>query len=103
MLRDFKADLFKALAHPIRIAIVDVLREGEMPVREIQERLGIEQSTISQHLAALRSSGLVLARREGTSSYYGVADPAIWVLLDIAREIYERQLHANRTMFEALR
>ncbi|HUZ50138.1 MAG TPA: metalloregulator ArsR/SmtB family transcription factor [Candidatus Dormibacteraeota bacterium] len=102
VLRDFKADLFKALAHPIRIMILDALRDGEMPVRGIQERLGIEQSTISQHLAALRSSELVLARREGTSIYYGVADPAIWELLDIAREIYERQLHANRRMFEAL-
>ncbi len=103
MLRHFKADLFKALAHPIRIMILDALRDGEAPVRTLQERLGAEQSTISQHLAALRSNNLVRARRDGTSVFYEIADPAIWALLDTARDIYERQLHTDREMFETLR
>jgi DNA-binding transcriptional ArsR family regulator len=103
MLRHFKADLFKALAHPTRIMILDALRDGEAPVGVLGERLGVEQSSLSQHLSALRASGLVRTRREGTSIFYDVADPAIWELLDAARDIYERQLRANQKLFEALR
>lgn len=101
MLRHFKAELFKALAHPARIMILDALREGELPVRELQDRIGLEQSSISQHLGALRSSDLVTARREGTSVYYSVADRGIWKLLDAARAIYERRLDRNRQMLDA--
>jgi DNA-binding transcriptional ArsR family regulator len=103
MLRHFKADLFKALAHPIRILILDALRDGEASVSALQERLSIEQSSVSQHLAALRTNNLVRARREGTSVFYEISDPEIWDLLDTARDIYERQLLTNREMFEALR
>ncbi|MGZ3497227.1 MAG: ArsR/SmtB family transcription factor [Vulcanimicrobiaceae bacterium] len=103
MLRNFKAELFKALSHPTRIRILDALREGEMTVGELQERLSAEQSTVSQHLAALRSKDLVQSRREGTSVWYAVSDPEIWQLLDTARDIYERQLKSNRAMFETLR
>ena len=103
MLKHFKADLFKALAHPTRILIIDALRGGTLSVRALQEQLNLEQSSISQHLGALRSNDLVRAKREGTSVYYEVADPAIWLLLDIARDIYERQLRNNREMFETLR
>lgn len=102
MLRDFKAELFKTLGHPMRIRILDALREGDLTVGDLQQRLGAEQSLVSQHLAALRSRDLVRARREGTSVWYSVADPAIWQLLDTARDIYERQLSSNRAMFDAL-
>ena len=101
MLRHFKAEFFKTLGNATRIRILDLLRSGEMTVGEIQSRLEVEQSLISQHLAALRSRDFVQARREGTSVWYSVADPAVWDLLDIARDIYERQLAKNREMFEA--
>lgn len=103
MVRHFKAELFKALSHPTRILILDALRDGQLTVGDLQQRLSAEQSTVSQHLAALRAKDLVQARREGTSVWYSVADPAIWRLLDIASEIYERQLTTNRAMLEELR
>ena len=102
-MRDFKAELFKALGHPMRIRILDALRDGELTVGDLQARVNAEQSLVSQHLAALRSRDLVHARREGTSVWYTVADPAIWQLLDTARDIYARQLLNNRAMFDALR
>jgi DNA-binding transcriptional ArsR family regulator len=102
VLRDFKAELFKALGHPMRIRILDALREGDLTVGDLQQRLKAEQSLVSQHLAALRSRDLVQGRREGTSVWYSVADPAIWQLLDTARDIYERQLSSNRATFDAL-
>lgn len=86
----------------MRIRILDALREGELTVGDLQARLSAEQSLVSQHLAALRSRELVHARREGTSVWYTVADPEIWQLLDIARDIYERQLRSNRAIFDAL-
>lgn len=103
MLRDFKAELFKTLGHPLRIRILDALRQGELTVGDLQVQLKAEQSMVSQHLATLRSRDLVHARREGTSVWYSAADPAIWQVLDTARDIYERQLVNNRAMFEASR
>ena len=86
------------MAHPMRIRILDALREGEMSVGQLQVALEAEQSPVSQHLAALRSQNLVIARRDGTSIRYQIADPDIFNLLDIARDIYERQLARNQSM-----
>ena len=102
-MQNFKAELFKTLSHPTRLRILDALRDGELTVGEVQERLDVAQSTASQHLAALRARDLVEARREGTSVWYRVSDQAIWQVLDLARDIYERRLYKNREAFEALR
>ncbi len=80
----------------MRIRILDALRNGELTVGQLQRELGAEQSLVSQHLAALRAKEFVLARRAGTSVWYSVADPAIWRLLDAARDIYERQINAQQ-------
>jgi ArsR family transcriptional regulator len=103
MLRHFKAEFFKTLSHPTRIRILDALRDGELTVRDLQEKLDIEQSTASQHLAALRAREFGVARRDGTSVWYRVSDTSIWKLLDIARDVYERQLVRNQASFEAHR
>lgn len=103
MLRHFKAEIFKTLSHPTRIRILDALREGELTVGELQQSLGLEQSSVSQHLAALRTKDFVRARRDGNCVRYSVSDPAIWGLLDAARDIYERQLLEHKASFEAMR
>ena len=99
----FKAEFFKALAHPLRIQILDSLRGGPLSVGEIQEKLGAEQSTLSQQLAVLRARNLVLTRRQGTTVRYEVSDPAIWRLLDAALEIFDNQLVSVKTALEDLR
>lgn len=99
-MRDFKTELFKALSHPTRISILDTLRNGEMTVGDLQDALRVEQSNVSQHLAALRARDLVSARREGTSIWYSVTDSAIWKLLDVARTIYERQVRRSHFLLE---
>jgi DNA-binding transcriptional ArsR family regulator len=92
-LQEFKATLFKAMANPVRIRILEVLRAGgEMTVSEIQQQVGVEPSNVSQHLSILRSHGLVLTQREGTSVRYSVAVPDLFDLLDVARAIFEKQL-----------
>jgi ArsR family transcriptional regulator len=100
-LQDFKADLFRALGHPTRIRILELLRgETSITVGELQQSLGIGAATTSQHLSVLRSHALVVARREGTSVWYGVRDPEIYLLLDAARALFEKQLHAQTQLLE---
>ncbi|MEX1104374.1 MAG: metalloregulator ArsR/SmtB family transcription factor, partial [Dehalococcoidia bacterium] len=92
-LQDFKAELFRALANPVRIRILEALRaEGSLTVGEIQQCVGAEHSNVSQHLSIMRGRGLVEAQREGTSIRYSVTEPDLYRLLDVARAIFEHQL-----------
>lgn len=91
-LQGFKSDLFKALAHPTRIRILELLRTGEMTVTELQTRLTIESSSVSQQLGVLRAQYIVDGRKDGTSVYYRVAEPQVFLLLDIARDIFSNHL-----------
>src|SRR5258708_37639347 len=87
-LKRFKAEFFKALAHPGRIQILESLRMGEKTVGDIQLYLMDEPASASQHLALLRAKGIVVGRKSGTSVYYRVRDPKVFELLDVAREIF---------------
>ena len=91
-LSQFTAEFFKALAHPLRIRILDALRAGEVGVNELSGRLKIEQSSLSQQLAVLRKSNIVTGRKEGLNVFYSVSDPAIFRLLDDARHIFNNHL-----------
>lgn len=91
-LHTFKAEFFKTLAHPARLAIMEHLRTGEKSVGELTVLLEAEQSLISQQLARLRSGNLVDTRKEGTTVYYSARDSMIFQLMDVAREIFNRQL-----------
>jgi ArsR family transcriptional regulator len=91
-LQRFKAEFFKALAHPVRITILELLRNGDLAVGELQERLAIDPSSVSQQLAVLRSRNIVEGRRAGSSVVYTVRDPAIFHLLDVARTIFNNHL-----------
>ena len=94
----FKADLFKALGNPVRIRILELLRGGEMTVTELQSRLELEASSVSQQLAVLRARQLVVGRKEGTNAYYRVADPQVFALLDVARALFEHHLGTLQAM-----
>jgi ArsR family transcriptional regulator len=88
----FKAEFFKTLAHPLRIQILDALREGPLSVGHLREKLGVEQSTLSQQLAVLRARNFVTTERQGTTIRYSVRDPDLWRLLDAALAIFENHL-----------
>jgi len=91
-LQGFKAELFKALAHPARIRILELLRSGERTVSDLQRVLEMESSTVSQQLALLRARDIVAGRKQGTSVYYRVVDPLIFDLLDVGRDIFDNHL-----------
>jgi DNA-binding transcriptional ArsR family regulator len=91
-LSHFTAEFFKALAHPLRIRILDGLRMGEVGVNELSARLKVEQSTVSRQLAVLRKSNIVAGRPEGQNVYYSVRDPQIFRLLDDAKVVFNNHL-----------
>ncbi|MBD7969947.1 ArsR/SmtB family transcription factor [Paenibacillus gallinarum] len=101
--QQFKAEFFKALAHPMRIRILEVLSEGEKTVNEIQTILGSEGSAVSQQLAVLRSKNVVSSVKEGTSVIYSLRDPLIKELLSVAKQIFDKQLVSAISMLEDMR
>src|SRR5207244_12930917 len=93
-LRRFKAGVFQALAHPTRIAIVELVRdEKEVPVSRIYERLGLEQANASQHLSVLRAKQIVTGRKDGNQVFYSLRDPLIAKVLNLMRQYFEAHLN----------
>jgi DNA-binding transcriptional ArsR family regulator len=97
-----KAAFFRALGHPARVRILELLQDGERSVGALQVELGLDSGGTSQHLAALRRIGLVTPRREGTSVFYRVSDERTFELLEVAREILTRQLANQQSLLREL-
>ncbi len=91
-LRQFKAEFFKALAHPDRIRILELLRTGPLSVTQIQEAIGAPGSSVSQQLAVLRGRNILATERRGTTIIYRVADAEIFELLNATRRIFNAHL-----------
>jgi DNA-binding transcriptional ArsR family regulator len=102
-LRRFKAEIFQALAHPTRIAIVEMLRDGEQPVAAIFERLGVDQANASQHLAVLRAKQIVVKRKMGNQGFYAIRNPLLIDVLDIMRRYFHEHLAEMMTLLEQAR
>jgi DNA-binding transcriptional ArsR family regulator len=94
---DLQVQIFKVLTHPTRLAILDILRDGEHCVCHMEAYLGLRQASISQQLSVLREAGLVQDRRDGWNIFYRVADERIYVLLDAVRQITgQSELEMNK-------
>jgi len=102
-LQQFKADFFKAMAHPMRIRILELLSEGEKNVNELQLRLGSEGSAVSQQLSVLRNKNLVNSVKDGTTVIYSLRDPLIEELLAVAKKIFDNHLVNAITVLEGFR
>lgn len=91
-----KAEFFKALGHPVRIRALELLSEGEHTVAELVAETDVTQPYLSQQLAVLRRAGFVVARREGSSVVYGLADPRVAELLGVSKDILLDMVTATR-------
>ena len=100
---EIKADLFRALAHPARIRILEVLAEGERSVGDMAPLVGIESSHLSQQLAVLRRAGLVSTRKEASSVFYAIRDGATVELLAVAKRILINSLSGTSELLADLR
>lgn len=89
------AEVCRVLTDPKRLMLLDVLREGEHSVGELADELGCSLANASQHLAVLRSAGLVDTRRNGTTIRYSLAEPSLMAACDVIHEIVERRLARN--------
>ncbi len=101
-MQQFKADFFKALSHPLRIGILEVLSEGEKSVNEIQSILKKEGSAVSQQLSVLRAKNIVVGTKDGKRVLYSLRDPMIMNLLVVARKIFNNHLIDTISMLEEL-
>ncbi len=96
-----KAEFFRTLGHPSRVRVLELLKDGEMTVGDLQAELGIDSSGTSQHLGAMRRQGILEARKAGTSVYYSVRDPRVFQMLESARQVIGSHLEqANALLGE---
>ncbi len=94
----YEAELFKAISHPTRIEILQLLRDGEKCVCDIVPALEKEQSNVSRHLGLLRKEGILSSRKDGLKMIYRVEDPRVFELIDTAREILKKCWEEKREM-----
>jgi DNA-binding transcriptional ArsR family regulator len=103
-LRTLKAEFFQALAHPIRIRLLEILSaRGEQSVQALQQLLGIDQPIVSQQLARLRANGIVVSGKEGMTVTYALADLMIANPFTVAKEILNRRLVCTQALLRGLR
>lgn len=97
-----KADLFKALAHPVRVHILELIvaADGPCAVSDLLQTLGIEPSLLSQHLGVLRRHHVVTSTRAGNTVTYGLAYPQVADLLRVARSFLVDRLSTQRDQLE---
>ncbi len=97
-----KAELFKALGHPLRIRVLEQLVPGDRSVGELAEVLDVEISHLSQQLAVLRRAGVVIRRREGSAVYYSLRDIELIQLLAVARSMIVSNLQNSEALLKSL-
>jgi len=93
------ADLCKVIFNPKRLTIIDALRENRMNVNELSEKLKTSQSNISQHLAKLKSKGLVVSVNEGSNTYYSISNPKLLKAFDLVSEIIKDKFKSGHKIF----
>lgn len=103
-LYEIKANLFKGLAHPYRIRVLEILAASqEVSVTTMIHETGLEASHLSQHLAVLRRYGLVSSQRRASVVYYRLAFPQVAELLRVARQLLSRVLDVSQERLTSVR
>ena len=99
---ELHASICRTLSHPKRLEILNLLRQGELSVSGLAERMGINLANVSQHLAILRDKGVVVSRREGVNVYYQVSNPKIIQACDLMREVLFEHLARSGELAEIM-
>ena len=95
---EMQAEISKTLAHPVRLAILHSLRDGEKTVNELMEIIGVSQSNLSQHLALMRQKQILATTRRGSNVYYRVVNPDINRACDMVRAVLLEQLRKKQEL-----
>jgi DNA-binding transcriptional ArsR family regulator len=91
------SNVFKALAHPTRLQIIKLLRDGELCVCDILPKLDSEQSNTSQHLTVLRNQGIVESKKDGAKVIYAIKNNEVFEMINLAETIILRQIEETKT------
>ncbi len=97
-----QADVCKTMANPVRMEIIYALKEGEKTVTELVEMMDLNKSNISQHLAVMKSSEMVITRREGQNIFYSIANKKIVEACGLMREVLMEQIAKKQKLMETL-
>lgn len=100
---ELHAAVCQTLSHPKRLRILAALRAGELSVGELARRLRLPKANLSQHLALLRSRGVLRARRRGANVFYSVSNPKIIRAFDLMRAVLEERLAMSQALVERSR
>ena len=95
-----QARICKAFAHPARLQILDLLGQGEQGVSQLQETMGISKTGISQHLAILKSAGVVATRRNGKQIYCSLAMPEVKQACQLIRKVLHEQIKGSHRLIQ---
>lgn len=93
---DREAEILKALAHPVRLAIIDALAKGSMCVRELTELVGLDVSTVSKHLSVLRHAGLVVSSKTKNQVFYQLRTPCVLNFFTCVTQVQREGQDINR-------
>lgn len=99
---DMQAELCQTMSHATRIRLVHTLRDGPQCVGDLAKTLGLPSAKISQHLAILKTTGIVAAQRQGTEVFYSLTNPKIERICDLMREVLTEQVAQRTELIQAL-
>ncbi len=102
LLYERQAEIAKAVAHPLRIAVIDFLRDGERCVCDIAERVGSERSNISRHLAVMVHAGVLTCRKDGLKVFYSLKTPCVAQWLSCITRVVKQQARDNERLLASL-
>ena len=102
LLFEKQAEIAKAIAHPLRIAVVNFLKDGEQCVCDIAEHIGSERSNVSRHLSVMSNAGLLEYRKEGLKVIYKLKTPCILEFFSCVSRVLKQQVKENERLLAAL-
>lgn len=102
LLYERQAKIAKAVAHPLRMAVIDFLKGGERCVCEIAERVGSERSNISRHLAVMVHAGVLTCRKDGLKVFYSLKTPCVAEWLSCITRVVKQQARDNEKLLASL-
>ncbi len=94
----YHAEMCKVFSHPKRLELINALRDKEMSVNDLSQRLGVSPANLSQHLAMMRERHILLFRKEGNMVYYRIANPKLLQIFDMMREMLFEQIRHDAAL-----
>ncbi len=97
----YHAEMCQVFSHPKRLEVINILRDGEMTVTELSQKLGLTIGNLSQHLSMMKERHILLSRKEGNMVYYRIANPKLIRCFDMMREMLFEQIRQDAALLDA--